>query len=155
MSSRIVRFQLGETTYPMCFTLQAAEAFFTRYQSIDGWWPRLMELSHQEEEDEETGEVVVVVEGDTMQLLAEYLWLLDTLIRAGIEAEKADGPEFARKGTATAPPQALTSLLCLGDIAQVRDAIVQTITKGIQREVGAETPKNGAGAEAAASAPNG
>lgn len=151
MSGRILDFELLGVTYPLCFTLEAAEEFYQRYGDIDGWFKRLSELTRQEETDPDTGQTRVVVEGDQIKLLAEILWLLDTLMQAGYERCAWDREE------AELPPglDELRKILCIGDIARIRAAIMQTIVLGNQREVGAQAPKNGDGAPSAGQGPNG
>lgn len=149
MSGRSVEFELRGVTYPLCFTLEAAEQFYRRYGDIDGWYHRLAELTRQEETDPDTGKTKVIVEGDTIKLLAEELWLLDTLMQAGYEYSAWDREE------AETPPglDELRKLICIGDIARIQTAVIQTITLGNQREVGSGPAKNGGGATAAGQAP--
>lgn len=143
MSGRTVDFELRGVTYPLCFTLEAAEDFYRRYGDIDGWFPRLSELTRQVETDPDTGETKVLVEGDQIKLLAELLWLLDTLMQAGYyysawdkeEAETPPGPDELRR------------IICIGDISRIQTAVIQTITLGNQREVGSGPAKNGEGAQ--------
>lgn len=149
MNSRVVYFDLGGEAYPLCFTLRAAEAFYQRYGEIDGWFPRLMELTRQEETNTETGETKVLVEGDQMKLLAEVLWLLETLMDAGtahVWCNSGDAPDALKVDD-------LRDLVCIGDVPRIKEAIMLTTAAGNVREVGAQAPKNGEGAEAAASAP--
>lgn len=142
MNSRAVDFELRGVTYPLCFTLEAAEAFYQRYGDIDGWFKRLAELTRQEETDPDTGKTKVLVEGDQIKLLAEVLWLLDTLMQAGYEYCAWDREE------AELPPglDELRKLICIGDVARIQTAVIQTITLGNQREVGSGPAKNGEGA---------
>lgn len=144
MSGRLVEFELGGAAYPLCFTLRAVEQFYQRYGDVDGWFPRLLELTRQEETDPETGETRVVAEGDQMKLLAEVLWLLETLMDAGFRRAKADYMSAPRPLTL----DELRDVVCIGDIARIRDAILRTVALGNGREVGAQAPKNGGGAEA-------
>lgn len=149
MNSRVINFELGGETYPLCFTLRAAEEFYIRYGDIDGWFPRLLELTRQEETDEKTGEVRVLVEGDQIKLLAEVLWLLETLMDAGsahVWANGGDAPEPLKVDD-------LRDMVCIGDVARIRDAVLLTTAAGNAREVGAQAPKNGEGAAAAELAP--
>lgn len=132
--SRTVEFEMGGTTYPLCFTLRAVEEFYQRYDSIDGWFSQLLEYSYQDEANP----------GDSMKLFAETLWLLETLMRAGYERAKAE-----QGSAAVYPPEldAMRDLLCVGDLSRARDAVIETISLGNIREVGAQPPKNGEGAE--------
>lgn len=132
MNSRAVDFELRGVTYPLCFTLEAADQFYQRYGAIDGWFDRLKEYSYQDEEHP----------GDTIKLFAEYLWLLDTLMQAGYEYCAWDREE------AELPPglDELRKLLCVGDISRMQTSVIETITRGNVREVGAAAPKNGEGA---------
>lgn len=134
MTGRTVDFELGGVTYPLCFTLRAVEAFYQRYDSIDGWFARLQEYSYQDEDHP----------GDSMQLFAETLWLLETLMKAGYERAKVE-----RGSAAVYPPEldTMRDLLCVGDLSRARDAVIQTISMGNIREVGAQAPKNGEGAD--------
>lgn len=142
MSGRSVDFELRGVTYTLCFTLEAAEQFYRRYGDIDGWFKRLSELTRQEETDPDTGETKVLVEGNQIKLLAEVLWLLDTLMQAGYEYCAWDREE------AELPPglDELRKLICIGDISRIRAAVLQTVILGNQREVGSSPAKNGEGA---------
>ena len=132
---RTVEFELAGVKYPLCFTLAAVEKFYHRYGDIDGWADRLREYSNTGEDHP----------GDTMQLLAEVLWLLDTLMEAGYNHVS----QFS--GDAETPPglDELRHMLCVGDIARVRETVIRSITLGNTREVRTQEPKNGEGAPGA------
>ena len=149
MSGRVVDFELRGAVYPLCFTLDAADQFYQRYGDIDGWYGRLSELTRQEEADPDTGETRVIVEGDPIKLLAEVLWLLDTLMQAGYEYSAWDQEE------AELPPgmEELRKIVCIGDISRIQAAVIRAITLGNMREVGSGPAKNGEGARPGGSAP--
>lgn len=131
MSSRIVEVEINGTKYPLCFTLYAFKKVSEKYGSLETC---LKELDRLILEDQSKG-------------LDEHLWMLKLLLDAGREAlahEDAGYPE---------PPdlKTLEKSACFGDC----NAVIEAIRIGNSREVGAEAPKNGEGAEAAASAPNG
>lgn len=127
MNGRIVEFELDGAVYPLCFTLRAAEDFWARYNDIDGWMDRLQELH---------------AGGDVMTILAEYVWLLHTLMTAGFYRTAKNQDETG------APPSfdRMCDLVCAGDISRIRDIIIKTIGAGNSREVGVKAPKNGEGA---------
>lgn len=132
MSGRTVEFELCGVKYPLCFTLQAVEDFYTRYGDVDGWYGRLAELNYRDAENP----------GEPIKLYAELLWLLETLMKAGYDmASYVDGE------TPLYPDMdELRNLLCVGDLSRVQAAVVETVSLGNQREVGAQAPKNGEGA---------
>ena len=134
MSNRLVKIELKGREWPMCLTLRAYSKICERYESLPQSLKKLDAL---------------VEAVDNLGLIEEYTWLADQLLWAV--------HEYDDQNSENNPPTQLDlqDLLCPGDIPYLQAKVLECIMTGQSREVGAEAPKNGAGAEAAASAPNG
>lgn len=134
MSSRLVKIELKGREWPMCLTLRAYSKICERYEGL----PQCLEKLD-----------ALVNAVDNLGLIEEYTWLADQLLWAV--------HSYDDQNSENNPPTQLDmqDLLCPGDIPYLQAKVLECIMTGQRREVGAEAPKNGAGAEAAASAPNG
>ena len=134
MSSRVVRIELGGREWPMCLTLWAYKMICERYEGL----PQCLEKLD-----------AMVESADNLGLIQEYTWLADQLLRGAHHAN------FLSDDTDPPTQAVMADILCPGDIPYLQGKVLECIRVGQSREVGAEAPKNGEGAEAAASAPNG
>lgn len=134
MSSRLVKIELKGREWPMCLTLRAYSKICERYEGL----PQCLEKLD-----------ALVKAVDNLGLIEEYTWLADQLLWAV--------HSYDDQNSENNPPTQLDlqDLLCPGDIPYLQAKVLECIMTGQRREVGAVAPKNGAGAEAAASAPNG
>lgn len=134
MSSRVVTINVAGREWPMCMTLRAYTKICERYENLPNCLEKLDAL---------------VASADNLGLIEEYTWLADCLMWAIHTYDDSDDSNN--------PPTQLDlkDILCPGDIPYLQKTVLDCIRVGQSREVGAEAPKNGDGAEAAASAPNG
>lgn len=125
---RTVYIELGGVSYPMCFTLRAFSAVCERYGDLSSCLKKLDEL---------------VAQSEQVTLIQEYLWLLSTLLDAAFERD-------GYLEDVCCPPQLedLQNLFTPGEVVELQRKVLETITLGNAREVGAEPPKNGDGAGA-------
>lgn len=123
---RTVTIDLDGISYEMCFTLRAFSEVCERYGDLPGCLKKLDELVEQKEQ---------------VQLIQEYLWLLSTLLNASFErnGQLEDG---------LFPPQLeeLQDMFTPADMVDIQRKVLETITLGNTREVGAAPAKNGDGA---------
>lgn len=121
-----VSIDLDGRTFQMCFTLRAFESVCERYGDLASCFKKLDELVTQKEQ---------------VRLIEEYLWLLSTLLTAEFERSgHLDGVEV--------PPELedLKNLFTPADVVDIQRKVLETITLGNTREVGAAPAKNGDGA---------
>lgn len=143
---RTVDIEIGGHTYPLCLTLWAYGQICDRYESMAGCLRRLDEVAGEFERSEETGKIKVIRPEDTPALIEEYLWLLEQLMTGGKQAS-TDFPGIVPRGQLSLPNrEQLRAVLCPGDIPYVQTTVLLAITAGQAREVGTQSPKNGAGA---------
>lgn len=124
--SKIVTIDLDGNSYQMCFTLRAFSEVCERYGDLPSCLKKLDELVEQKEQ---------------VQLIQEYLWLLSTLLNAA----------FDRNGhleDVLYPPQLeeLQDMFTPADVVDIQYKVLETISLGNAREVGAAPAKNGDGA---------
>lgn len=133
MNSREVKIELRGKEWPMCLTLRAYSKICERYEGL----PQCLEKLD-----------ALVAAVDNLGLIEEYTWLADQLLWAV--------HFYDDQNEENNPPTQLDmkDLLCPGDIPYLQEKVLECILVGKRREVGAAAPKNGEGAEAAASAPN-
>lgn len=125
---RTVDIEIAGKTWPMCLTLKAFGDICDRYGGLAECLKQLDELVEAQ---------------DHMGLIDEYMWLLDCLLWAQKTAEDQDYEN--------APPtmERLNDLFSPGDMLYIQERVLACIRAGQAREVGAQAPKNGVGAEAA------
>lgn len=124
--NRVVEIDIAGKTWPICLTLKAFSDIYEKYESLSKCLEKLDEL---------------VKNGDNIGLIDEYTWLLDCLLWACKTAEDQDYEN-------TPPNQErLKDLFSPGDVPYIQRKVLECIQLGQSREVGAEPPKNGEGAE--------
>ena len=119
MGSRVATYKINGKEYPLCFTMGAAAAMMERYGDIT-------KIS-----DAITGD-------DANKCLTEAIWMLGQLLHSGCMHARLLG------GDVPDPPGvcALYDLLTIGDLRDVRLAIMACLAAGSARNVEAEPIKN-------------
>lgn len=123
---RTVTIDLDGTAYQMCFTLRAFSEVCERYGDLPSCLKKLDELVEHKEQ---------------VQMIQEYLWLLSTLLDAA----------FERNGhleDVSCPPalEQLQDMFTPAEVVDIQRKVLETISLGNTREVGAAPAKNGEGA---------
>lgn len=118
---RISNIKIGNRDYPMCFSVAVMKQVNERFGSLEEMQSALMNT------------------GNTLNAMEDVIWLLYTMIRSAIKYQQLEGvmdiPEL--------PDYETFPYICdISDLANLKSAIMGTISSSSEASVSVEAPKN-------------
>lgn len=118
---RISNIKIGNRDYPMCFSVAVMKQVNERFGSLEEMQSALMNT------------------GNTLNAMEDVIWLLYTMIRSAIKYQQLEGV----KDIPELPDYEMFPYICdISDLANLKSAIMGTISSSSEASVSVEAPKN-------------
>lgn len=118
---RISNIKIGNRDYPMCFSVAVMKQVNERFGSLEEMQSTLMNT------------------GNTLNAMEDVIWLLYTMIRSAIKYQQLEGV----KDIPELPDYEMFPYICdISDLANLKSAIMGTISTSSEASVSVEAPKN-------------
>lgn len=118
---RISNIKIGNRDYPMCFSVAVMKQVNERFGSLEEMQSTLMNT------------------GNTLNAMEDVIWLLYTMIRSAIKYQQLEGV----KDIPELPDYEMFPYICdISDLANLKSAIMGTISSSSEASVSVEAPKN-------------